>query len=230
MPIINKKPEPAGILSSGQKKILEAFFDLRQSDFFCLSGGNALSEFYLGHRKSFDLDFITGREDLILEFSRNLEKKFAEFCSIRVPRRFETFAEVEAGLEKEKVKIHLAYESPFRFSEPVKIKNLIVNNYLDLITDKFLAFYGRAEARDAVDLYFILTEEKIDFWELSEYAKKKDQGYDLYWMAAWLEKAQKLPDQLERWPVEMIKALEVKALKELFRKIADEILEKITKK
>jgi predicted nucleotidyltransferase component of viral defense system len=31
-----------------------------------------------------------------------------------------------------------------------------VNGYLDQCVDKLLAYFGRAEPRDAVDLYFIL--------------------------------------------------------------------------
>ena len=133
-------------------------------------------------------------------------------------------------IDSEQVKIHLAYDSPFRLAEPVKIGKVLVNGYLDLVTDKLLAFYGRTEARDAIDLYFILAQEKLDFWELSRYAREKDQGYDFYWMAVALEKAVELPDELERWPVEMLKPLDLKSLKELFQKLADQIFEKITKK
>lgn len=230
MKIINKKPGNFGILSSGQKKALAIFFSLEESEFFCLTGGTALAEFYLGHRESFDLDFFSSREDLIVSFSRKLEKALSKSYKISVPRRFNSFVEIEAESPKEKVKVQLALESPFRLSEPKRVGNILINDYLDLIVDKALAFFGRTEPRDTVDLFFILNEDKVDFWQLVKYCQKKDPGFDLYWMAVALEKTQELPDQIGRWPVEMIKPVDAKALKEMFKKLADDIFEKINKK
>jgi len=51
-----------GIITKLQKEILFIFSKLADSRIFYLTGGTALAEFYLGHRKSFDLDlFTTGR-------------------------------------------------------------------------------------------------------------------------------------------------------------------------
>jgi len=227
---IPKDPGSFGVLTPGHKAVLEIFFALKESEDFCLSGGTALAEYYLGHRRSFDLDFITRRDDLVPTFSRRLEQALAEKFTTLVPRRFLSFAELQTQIGAEQVKIHLAYDSPFRLAAPVKVGKVLVNNYLDLITDKLLAFYGRSEPRDAIDLYFILTQEKVDFWELSECAREKDRGYDFYWMAAALEKIQALPDQINRWPVELIKPVDPRDIKALFRKLADEIFQKITRK
>jgi predicted nucleotidyltransferase component of viral defense system len=61
------------ILESIQKKILSHLNDLPDINAFYLTGGTALSAFYLGHRKSNDLDFFTNTEELILPFSFNCE-------------------------------------------------------------------------------------------------------------------------------------------------------------
>lgn len=55
-----------GILTTTQKRILLAFSQLNDSSYFNLTGGTALSEFYFGHRRSFDLDLFTSEKDLIL--------------------------------------------------------------------------------------------------------------------------------------------------------------------
>lgn len=54
----------------------------------------------------------------------------------------------------------LALDSPYRFESPVLSSDgIYVNDYSDLRSDKVLAYFGRAEPRDAVDLYFILQKE-----------------------------------------------------------------------
>jgi hypothetical protein len=65
----------SAVLTPFQKKVLEFFSSLKDSKHFFLSGGMALAEFYLGHRKSFDLDMFTSEKELILPFSRVLEEE-----------------------------------------------------------------------------------------------------------------------------------------------------------
>lgn len=98
--------------------------------------------------------------------------------SVSVIRRLESFAEYELGTGKESTRVQLAYDSPYRFGEPeASDLGVMVNDYQDLVTDKLLAFFARAEPRDAVDLFFIL--EREDIWELVKRAGKKDPGFDL---------------------------------------------------
>ena len=52
-----------GIVTRQQKKILQAFAQIPDSERFYLSGGTALADFYLAHRKSFDLDLFTTETD-----------------------------------------------------------------------------------------------------------------------------------------------------------------------
>ncbi len=146
---------------------------------FYLTGGTALAEFYLGHRRSFDLDLFTAEQGLIVPFSRIAQERFAqEGFSVRIVRRLASFAELELGWKDEEVRVQFALDSPYRFAPPVKTPLVLVNDFQDLIVDKLLAFFGRAEPRDAVDLYFILKSE--DVWELVKLAAQKDPGFDLY--------------------------------------------------
>ena len=57
------------ILTNLEKKILNLFSSLSDKDVFYLTGGTALSAFFLKHRKSHDLDFFTNVEELILPFN-----------------------------------------------------------------------------------------------------------------------------------------------------------------
>ena len=218
-----------GIITNFQKEILSSFSSSPDSEHFYLSGGTALADFYFGHRFSYDLDLFTTKEKLVFPFSRIVEKRLKKKFSINVTRRFQTFVEFELSRKNEATRIQLAYDSPFRFAEPLESNlEIKVNDYKDIIIDKFLTFFGRTELRDAVDLFFILRKE--DFWGLTKFASQKDPGFDLYWMAVALEKVKEFPDDIKRWPVEMI--LEVKAgdLKDKFLNLAKEIMGKITRR
>ncbi|MEW6685618.1 MAG: nucleotidyl transferase AbiEii/AbiGii toxin family protein [Candidatus Edwardsbacteria bacterium] len=215
-----------GIMTKLQLDLLLAFSNLPDGEAFYLTGGTALSEFYLAHRKSFDLDLFTIEKGLILPFSRVLEGEIRKEFSLNTIRRFETLAEFEISKRGEKTKIQLAYDSPFRFEEPIDSNiGVKVNDYKDLTVDKLLAFFGRAEPRDVVDLFFILKTE--NFWELTQLASKKDPGFDLYWLAIALEKTKKFPDDINKWPVEMIKEVKVEELKNLYSILSKKVMDKI---
>jgi hypothetical protein len=218
-----------GIITDIQKKVLSIFSQFPDAPKFYFTGGTALSEFYLGHRLSYDLDFFTSETGLISPFSEAmqvaLEKR--EFAADLV-RRFETFAEFKLSKGEEKTTIHLAYDSPFRFSPPVDTTiGIKVNDYTDIIVDKLLTFFGRAEPRDAVDLYFILKKE--DFWKLLDLAPQKDPGFDLYWLAVSLEKVRRFPDDIAQWPVDMLVEVDARELKGKFLSLAREIMDRIKK-
>jgi predicted nucleotidyltransferase component of viral defense system len=217
-----------GIITDLQREILLIFSTIPDSDMFYLTGGTALTEFYLAHRKSFDLDIFTTEKALVIPFSRAFEDEIKKVFQIKVIRRLETFVEFEVSGKDEKTRVQIALDSPFRFENPVDSDiGIKVNDYTDLIVDKLLAFFGRAEPRDAVDLFFILKDE--DFWKLTELAKGKDPGFDLYWMAIALKKVENFPDEINLWPVDMIKEVNPKEIKTLFSKLAIEIMERIKK-
>lgn len=221
-----KKPTPHGTLNKIQIEFLNQFSQLPDASAFYLTGGTALAEFYLGHRLSYDLDLFTTVTGLIRPFAFLMETTLSQQgFSLRPLRRLESFAEYEVTFADDSLRIQLAYDSPFRFAEPVPTSLGLVNDYQDIVVDKLLAFFGRAEPRDAVDLYFILQE--VDFWELVDMASQKDTGFDLYWMASALMKVSTFPDEMERWPVQMLQPFSPSELKERFAQLARSILSRI---
>jgi len=216
-----------GILTPIQRNLLVEFGKIREASFFCLTGGTALTEFYLGHRRSYDLDFFTSERDLIIPFTKVVEENLLrEQYTLSVIRRFETFVELEANKEGESVGIHFAYDSPFRLEEPqLSELGVKINSYRDLIVDKLLTFFGRWKHRDAIDLFFILRTEPIE--ALMEMAKQKDPGFDLYWFSVALKEVDKFPDDIAQWPVDMLVEVNAKDLKSKFLSLAREIMDKI---
>lgn len=215
-----------GIITELQREILHIFAAVPDASSFYLSGGTALADFFLAHRKSFDLDLFTAEEGLTLPFSRILEDVLQRSLSVNAVRRLESFVELEVGTGEDSTRVQLAYDSPFRFGEPLDSDlEVKVNDYQDLVVDKLLAFFGRAEPRDAIDLFFILQAE--DIWELIRSAELKDPGFDIYWLAVALGKTRDFPDDILRWPVDMIIEIDPKELKEQFLSLAKEIMAKI---
>jgi hypothetical protein len=216
-----------GLLTPLQRTFLSAFAELPDQSSFYLTGGTALAEFYLGHRFSFDLDFFTAEDALILPFSFQVEALGQHHdLQISVVRRFATYVEYLVARNTESLRVDLALDSPFRFESPLPSEyGVQVNAFADLKVDKLLAFYGRAEPRDAVDLYFILKQEPLT--PLLDMAARKDTGFDLYWFAVALHRVADFPDELGRWPVKMLAELVPAALKQTFEQLALDLMNQI---
>jgi len=219
-----------GLLTPLQRACLAAFAGLPDQAHFYLSGGTALAEFYLGHRLSFDLDLFTPEEALILPTSYLIETTAPRYgLQVSVIRRFATSVELVIGRDQDQVRVDLALDSPFRLEPPSPTEiGVMVNSYRDLVVDKLLAYYGRAEPRDAVDLYCILQQEPLD--PLLLLAARKDPGFDLYWFAVALNRAATFPDEEERWPVKMLIPFNAPDLKRKFQDWALTLMSRITER
>ena len=223
-----RKPISHGLLTPGQTSILETFAGLPDSEHFFLTGGTALAEFYLGHRRSFDLVLFTSETGLILSFSHLVERELpGSGLQVQIVRRLATFVELTVKTNDEEVRLQFAYDSPFRFRPPEETPLGKVNDFQDLAVDKFLAFFGRAEPRDAVDLFFLLKEVSLE--ELMELAPQKDAGFDPYWLARAFQRVQSFPDEPERWPVEMVVPWDPREIKTLFARLAQTVLANLRK-
>ena len=216
-----------GILSPIQKEFLLFFSSLPDQERFYLTGGTALAAFYLGHRRSYDLDLFTSEENLVLPFSRNLEGKLKEKgWNGRVTKRFSSYVEFLVEKEGQQLRIDLAQDSPYRLEE-VNLSEfgVYINSYKDIAAEKVLAYYGRWEPRDAVDLYFLMRKENV--YDLLSWAKEKDPGFDLYWFAIALQRIEDFPDEAASWPVEVLLPWDPLELKEIFRKEKIKIMLKL---
>lgn len=216
-----------GLLSPIQRAFLAEFVRLPDHEQFYLAGGTALAEYYLGHRLSFDLDLFTSEAPLILPQSYQIETLAGQSgLRVAVSRRFTTYVEFVISQGADTLKVDLAQDSPFRFQAPVETETgILVSAFADLQVDKLLAYYGRAEPRDAVDLHYILQRASLD--ALLEQAAHKDPGFDLYWFAVALNRAEGFPDELARWPVQMLIPFEPRHLKGQFHDIALELMNRV---
>lgn len=205
------------ILTELQEELLHSFSGLEESSFFYLAGGTALAAQYLHHRYSRDLDLFTKEEAIIGYMGDRIRDNLASgLVKIEMIRKFQSFCELLVSRGDQECPIHLALDSPFRFEEPRESQwGVKIDSLIDLATNKLLALFGRAEPRDFVDVFF-LVKEKYSLNELIEKSRQKDPGLDEYYLAVAFHQAEELPDEISRFPVQMVKSLDVKEMKKYF--------------
>lgn len=219
------------ILTHLQKNILFHFSKLPDQEVFYLTGGTALSAFFLRHRRSNDLDFFTNLEQLIRPISQKLDTSLKkEGFSVETLRGLHSFVELSVSSGDESTVVHFALDSPFRFEQPSsleEIPGLKVDSLIDIATNKLLALFGRAELRDFIDIYFILKEHfsKID---LIEKSAQKDPGFDLYWLGVAMERINDFSDDSPDLHL-LTRPCSMDQLNEFFTSWRRDILKEITK-
>lgn len=218
------------ILENIQKKILNYLKTLPDIGAFYLTGGTALSAFYLGHRKSNDIDFFTATEELIIPLSLKIEEALrGKGLKIDRSRGFHSFVELFVNSPGESTVIHIALDSAFRFEEPIESKEfpgLKVDSLIDIASNKLLALFGRATLRDFVDVYFLI-KERFTKTELIEKARIKDPGFDLYWLGVVFERINEFSPDFQEMLL-LIKPCTVEDLKDFFGGWRGEICKELT--
>ncbi|MGB9598844.1 MAG: nucleotidyl transferase AbiEii/AbiGii toxin family protein [Minisyncoccales bacterium] len=181
-----------------QKTIFEALCDNKFiTQNFRFAGGTALSEFYLKHRYSEDLDFFTGDEIIIENIKPILSPVFRNIGIETMEYREATSSKIfflKKG-EKEKVKTDFNFW-PFKRFEKGKIyKGLEIESLFDIALSKLDAILTRSRARDFVDFYFIQKEKVFDLeMMLKKLEEKTNWKMDHLFIGSCFLKIEKLQD------------------------------------
>lgn len=85
-----------------------------------------------------------------------------------------------------------------------------------------MAIFGRIDAKDFIDLYYLLKVAKFDFDKLYQLAGKKDLGLNYFYLALALEGIKKATE----WP-RLLKLLDKQILLNYFEKLHRKVLAKI---
>ena len=211
------------ILTPLQEEFLKIFSNTSLKESFYLTGGTALSAFYLKHRISEDMDFFTEEEGQV---SRALpviqDMAFKLNGKLEIKRSFRNFIEFLLIRGEEILRCDFAMDSPYRLGNKIfnEEYGIYIDNALDIACNKISALYDRGEPKDFVDIYFI-NKEIIPFEKLVEEAKKKHIGLDNYWLAVSIAKVEEL-DILPR----MIKSIDINELKSFFREKVEWLMKK----
>jgi predicted nucleotidyltransferase component of viral defense system len=199
------------ILNTKQRKILDEFKkDLNLSGFY-FTGGTALSEYYLQHRESVDLDFFT-KEDFDPQIALNAVSLWSQKHNFTIKSEFvdPTHRYILKFENGEELKIDFA-KYPYPNLNDIQIFDGVkVDSFYDIAVNKLLTINQRTEVKDFVDIYYVF--EKFNFWELKDGVLAKfNVEIDPFLMAADFMKIQ----NFENLP-KMRKSLDLETLKDFF--------------
>lgn len=205
------------ILTELQEKVLEIFFSVPElKQFFYLTGGTALSAFYLQHRLSNDMDMFTHSVDIETAaplFEDALKNADIEFTKERSSSTFRRY-KVGGSLQ-----VDLVRDVDFRLGSPQLKSAFMVDSPQNIALNKVLAIYGRLDPKDYVDLYFLKPFLNLDIMKVIGIAKNKDAGIEAFQWAKVILDA----ESIEILP-RMIKPVSLKELKSFFSGLRREIL------
>jgi len=209
------------ILSPLQRRVLEFLFaDPWFRRYFYLTGGTALSAFYLEHRYSDDLELFTHQGDLgpVQALFRDLSA--VENLQAVQRHKAPAFLRYEVSGE---LQIDIVADVEFRVGSPELIANFMVDSLKNIAVNKVTAILGRFDPKDYVDLYLLLSEKGFDIFELLELGQRKDAGLDLFVWSSLIESA----ERISLLPRMIRDDISITELKTFYASLRDRLLDSI---
>ena len=154
-----------------KQKLLIASLPEEILDGFYLTGGTALSAFYIEHRLSMDMDFFTDKKKGIppVEYLRAMLREVPYLEAVHFQRLFDRRIFKLTFSDGDILNVEFTLY-PFKgLGQRKKIGRLWVDSPLDIATGKLFAMTDRFDPKDFVDLYFILRDFE---WTLNELLEK----------------------------------------------------------
>lgn len=213
------------ILTLNQKLFLNEFFKSSLKDDFFLTGGTALSGFYLEHRLSQDLDLFTVNQEISFDNVNRELLKIASNLNLKIKNQVAspTFLQYIFLTNAEDLKVDVVKDVPIFFGKIKKKGGVNIDSLKNIAVNKLLAIFGRVDAKDFIDLFFILKiEKKFEFDELFSKAKQKDLGLNEFYLANSLLQI----ENISIFPT-MLKPIDKKALTKYFLNLSDTLFKKI---
>jgi predicted nucleotidyltransferase component of viral defense system len=165
------------LLSAKQKQFLRYFSnEAHLKNQFYLSGGTALSEYYLQHRYSEDLDFFSEIEFKPQDITLLLGSKKSKFGNpiIEFENSFNRNIYKLIYTKRNFLKVEFTY-FPFKpIENHKKINNIKIDSLVDIAVNKIFTIYQSPRGRDYYDLYFILNKQtSLNIQKLVDFARIK---------------------------------------------------------
>jgi predicted nucleotidyltransferase component of viral defense system len=159
-----------------QKRFLEAVIKepyIVKKYYF--TGGTALSEFYLQHRLSKDIDLFSEKEVHLPSIAKFIKKTAPKLLAteIRQEQYLGLYTFFFAIPGQEDFKVDFNYYPFLRIEKGKTWRGLAIDSLLDIAVNKIHTLYMKPRAREYVDLYFILKEAKYSLKDLIQFSKIK---------------------------------------------------------
>jgi predicted nucleotidyltransferase component of viral defense system len=216
------------ILTQHQKDFLRAFSKSDIKNLFRLTGGTALSAFYLEHRLSEDLDFFS-QEKIPFYIVEDFLKSLDFIDTITYTRLFDRNIFSLTFKDGMVLKTEFAYYPLKDLEKPNMVDGVPIDSFLDIVVNKLCAMLvaqvtvaERIEPKDYSDLYCALISSNLPLDELIDLAEKKCEikGIRHILKARLLQ----VPEGIENLPLKV--AFTKADIERLFRNLIKESLDK----
>lgn len=120
------------------------------------------------------------------------------------------------------LKIDIVKDVPVHFGNLLTKDGIRLDSLENIGSNKVLAVFGRTDAKDFIDLYWILQHTNLKFEDLYHHAQEKDQGLSELYLAYALQNIEKIrlfPHMLQPLPWEDVKAFYQALARELLSHI-----------
>lgn len=148
----------------------------REKTGFYLTGGTALSRFYLNHRYSDDLDFFQNQSPSFINEAELLLKRLSEILHIQYGIRDTSFYKffVSKSPGEPLLKIEFINDVKYRTGDIVQTAHFSrVDSWENILTNKLTAL-NRYASKDVVYILFLAYRFPINWKYIVEEARKKD--------------------------------------------------------
>ncbi|MEK7100185.1 MAG: nucleotidyl transferase AbiEii/AbiGii toxin family protein [Patescibacteria group bacterium] len=142
---------------------------------FYWTGGTVLSEFYLHHRDSHDIDLFSENQEIHLPSINKFVGIVGQKMNVKkiIHKRFLGLHTYTLFLPNRELKIDFNYYPFKRINTSKKWKGLEIDSLEDITANKIQTISTNARERDFVDLYFIYKKKKFDLKKMIILAKTK---------------------------------------------------------
>lgn len=179
------------MLSSLQIRIAKLFLSLPEALNFALAGGAALVFKKEVSRHTQDLDFFSPFQEEVRSASESLKRNLINAGLLfEIIRSSPSFVRMIVKDPESNEEIVVDIGNDFRLQKPDDTEIGPVLSTEELAADKLLALFGRAEARDFVDVFYLA--RKFSVTTILRLAKEKDIGFDPYILAIEIGKLTRL--------------------------------------
>lgn len=158
---------------------------------FALAGGYAVQAAGLVERRSEDVDLFTGwerRGQFEAAVAAVVDAYSADGLHVEIDRQGDLFARLNVHDREHASKVELGVD--WRANEPVLMTIGPVLHPDDAVANKMSALYGRALARDFIDVDAALRSGRYDRQALTRLAARADSGFDRHRFAEAIGQAQ----------------------------------------
>lgn len=208
-----------------QDDFLEIFFSESFASDFYLTGGTALSRFYLNHRLSDDIDLFTQNQKIDFSHINSLVLRILNKLKLKIIKQVNTDTFLQYITESQSghtLKIDFVKEIPIHFGEFKIVEKTRIDSLENIGSNKVLTIFGRRDVKDFIDLYFILQKTKLKFDYLYNLAIQKDLGLSEFYLANSMRQI----EDISIYPKMLVKLDKNKLIK-FYSELAEKLMLKI---